>query len=147
LEGLPALPELETATVHGLAVDRGELRVRGKSRRERAVPLSVPVRAVLVSYLNRVRPAALFVGDGCALSRTRRPADHRERGAPGAPTRARSRRCHQEGPPARLPQILRDHYILIFVLIGARSLVLPFVERWWACQQLAPIEGAFVRGC
>lgn len=39
------------------------------------------------------------------------------------------------------------HYILIFVLIGAGSLVLPFVERWWACQQLAPIERAFVRGC
>lgn len=66
--------ELETATVRGLDLERGELKVHGKSRRERVVPLSVPVRAALVSYLNRARPATLFAAtDALFLGRDGQP--------------------------------------------------------------------------
>lgn len=66
--------ELASATVSDLDFERGELRVRGKSRRERTVPISVPVRAVLVSYLNRVRPGELFAeSDALFLGRHGRP--------------------------------------------------------------------------
>lgn len=52
--------ELVTTTIDDLDLDRGELKVRGKSRRERVVPLSPAVRSVLVSYMQRCRPAELF---------------------------------------------------------------------------------------
>jgi site-specific recombinase XerD len=52
--------ELAATTLADLDLERGELRVRGKSRRERIVPLSSSVRAALSVYLLHVRPAELF---------------------------------------------------------------------------------------
>jgi site-specific recombinase XerD len=66
--------ELAAARVGDLDFERGELKVRGKSRRERVVPISVPVRSVLLSYLNRSRPLELFAGsDALFLGRHGRP--------------------------------------------------------------------------
>jgi site-specific recombinase XerD len=66
--------ELAATTVRDLDLERGELRVRGKSRRERMVPVGPAVRAVLFTYLARVRPAELFAGtDALFLGRHGRP--------------------------------------------------------------------------
>jgi len=37
--------------------------------------------------------------------------------------------------------------IWILILVGVGSVVLPYAGRWWQCQQLAPIERVFTRGC
>lgn len=66
--------ELVAARLDDIDQERAELRVRGKSRRERIVPLSVPVRTLLGSYLHRVRPPELFAAsDRLFLGRTGRP--------------------------------------------------------------------------
>lgn len=52
----------------------------------------------------------------------------------------------EERPPGHdsgfLPGLLL--VIAVFILVAAMA---PGLQRWYACQQLAPIERLFVRGC
>lgn len=66
--------ELVAILLSDLDFERGELRVRGKSRRERVVPLSPTVRGAILAYLQRARPPELFATSArLFLGRDRRP--------------------------------------------------------------------------
>lgn len=66
--------ELVTARLADLDLTAGVLTVRGKSRRERSVPLSITLRRLLYQYLQRARPDELFASsDRLFLSRAGTP--------------------------------------------------------------------------
>lgn len=68
--------ELANLELREINIDIGYIRCYGKGRKERIIPIGKPARAVIIEYLEKLRPELCnqFSGDNLVLSRTGRPA-------------------------------------------------------------------------